>query len=173
MLYSTPAYPEDDFHFGDNAFLKILNFNLSGVFFRAEALGELTEKTWDQSDLAEKEVTRYMSIPGQATAYMLGRLEIISMRKKAEKELGEDFNIRDFHYQLLSQGSAPLTFLRSHIDRYIRCMKKELTGEVCDLILLTSPKDEDAKTQKESNIWEENIGDFEKQAPRPALKIYP
>ena len=56
--------------------------------------------TWDTGDFARKEIVRYMSDPGQATAYMLGRLEIIKMRKKAEKELGSKFNLKDFHYQV-------------------------------------------------------------------------
>lgn len=56
--------------------------------------------TWDTGDFARKEIVRYMSDPGQATAYMLGRLEIIKMRKKAEKELGFKFNLKDFHYQV-------------------------------------------------------------------------
>ena len=113
-----------------------------------------------------------MSIPGHATAYMLGRLEIIRMRKKAERELGKHFNIRDFHYQLLSQGSAPIAYLRSHIDRYIRCVKKELTGEICDLILLRSGKEEDDKAQNE-NYMNANKGDDKERAPRPPLKLYP
>ncbi len=56
--------------------------------------------TWDTGDFARKEIVRYMSDPGQAVAYMLGRLEIIKIRKKAEKELGSNFNLKDFHYQV-------------------------------------------------------------------------
>ena len=111
--------------------------------FRSEALHKFLESTWDHSDFLEKEITRYMSIPGQATAYMLGRLAIIRMRQKAEKELGELFDIQDFHYQLLSQGSSPLDYLHGHIDRYIRCIKEELKGEICDLILLKTKNKED------------------------------
>ena len=57
--------------------------------------------TWDTGDFARKEIVRYMSDPGQATAYMLGRLELIKMRKKAEKELGKKFSLKEFHYQVL------------------------------------------------------------------------
>ena len=57
--------------------------------------------TWDTGDFARKEIVRYMSDPGQATAYMLGRLELIKMRQKATKELGKKFSLKDFHYQVI------------------------------------------------------------------------
>ena len=56
--------------------------------------------TWDTGDFARKEIVRYMSDPGQATAYMIGRLELIKMRQKATKELGKKFNLKEFHYQV-------------------------------------------------------------------------
>lgn len=90
---------------------------------------------WDTSDFAVKEVTRYQSDPGQATAYMLGRLALIQLRNKTEKALGKRFSLQDFHYQVLSQGSAPLSFLQSHIDRYIKCMNKDLGEEECSYVL--------------------------------------
>lgn len=90
---------------------------------------------WDTSDFAVKEVTRYQSDPGQATAYMLGRLALMKLRNKTEKALGEKFSLQDFHYQVLSQGSAPLSFLQSHIDRYIKCVNKDLGEEECSYIL--------------------------------------
>jgi hypothetical protein len=89
---------------------------------------------WDTSDFAVKEVTRYQSDPGQATAYMLGRLALIKLRKKAEKELGSKFSLKDFHYQVLKQGSAPLEFLNSHIGRYIKCVKGILDNNACQYI---------------------------------------
>ncbi|KAK3744963.1 hypothetical protein QZH41_008490, partial [Actinostola sp. cb2023] len=52
-----------------------------------QALKMFEDYAWDTSDFAVKEVTRYQSDPGQATAYMLGRLELIKMRRKAEKSL--------------------------------------------------------------------------------------
>lgn len=90
---------------------------------------------WDTSDFAVKEVTRYQSDPGQATAHMLGRLALMQLRNNTEKALGEKFSLQDFHYQVLSQGSAPLSFLQSHIDRYIKCVNKDLGEEECSYIL--------------------------------------
>lgn len=90
---------------------------------------------WDTSDFAVKEVTRYQSDPGQATAYMLGRLALIQLRNKTETALGKKFSLQDFHYQVLSQGSAPLSFLQSHIDRYIKCATGVLGDEECSYVL--------------------------------------
>ena len=89
---------------------------------------------WDNTDLADKEVTRYQSNPGQATAYMIGQLDIWSFRNKTEKALGKNFSFKEFHYQALSQGSSPLSYLQSHIDKYIAC-KQNSKKEGCDLIL--------------------------------------
>lgn len=103
---------------------------------------------WDTSDFAVKEVTRYQSDPGQATAYMLGRLALIQLRNKTETALGKKFSLQDFHYQVLSQGSAPLSFLQSHIDRYIKCMTGDLGEEECSYVLkpVKSSKTARAKT---------------------------
>ncbi len=65
------------------------------------------------------EVDRYIAWPGQACAYYLGELEILELRARAEKELGADFDLRNFHDQVLSLGSVPLSVLRSEIERFI------------------------------------------------------
>lgn len=65
------------------------------------------------------EVNRYISWPGQALSYKLGELKIWELRKKAESELGEKFDLRAFHDALLSNGSVTLGVLESVIDRYI------------------------------------------------------
>ena len=46
-------------------------------------------------------MTRYQDWPGQATAYMVGRLRIIEARKLANDALGKEFNLKDFHYQVM------------------------------------------------------------------------
>lgn len=76
---------------------------------------------WDTSDGAEKEVTRYQSDPGQATAYMIGQLQIMKLRDEAKQKLGNKFNLKDFHFYLLAQGSSPLSYLIESNDRYIEC----------------------------------------------------
>jgi len=65
------------------------------------------------------EVDRYIAWPGQALAYKMGELTIWELRAKAEKELGDDFDIRTFHDAILVEGGLPLEMLRDQIDRYI------------------------------------------------------
>jgi uncharacterized protein (DUF885 family) len=70
------------------------------------------------------EVDRYISWPGQALSYKLGELQIWKLRKKAEKALGEQFDLREFHDALLSNGALPLAMVETEIDRYIALNKK-------------------------------------------------
>jgi len=65
------------------------------------------------------EVERYIAIPSQALAYKVGALKIQELRKKAEALLGADFDIREFHAQVLDTGSLPLPVLEAKIDRWI------------------------------------------------------
>lgn len=116
----------------NNPIVKLL-FSL--FLLRTQALSLFEQYAWDISDFAVKEVTRYQSDPGQATAYMLGRLALIELRNKTKNALKDKFSLQDFHYQVLSQGSAPLSFLQSHIDRYIKCMTGALGKEECSYVL--------------------------------------
>ena len=68
---------------------------------------------------ATAEVERYIVIPSQALAYKIGALTIQRLCKKAESELGDKFDIRDFHAQVLMTGALPLTILEQKIDRWI------------------------------------------------------
>ncbi|XP_028399408.1 uncharacterized protein LOC114522845 [Dendronephthya gigantea] len=102
---------------------------------RDEALQLFDQFAWDSTDFAVKELTRYQSCPGQATAYMIGRLTIMELREKTKRELGEKFSLKDFHYQVLSQGNGPLSFLRKYIEKYIDCVKKDLKTALCQSIL--------------------------------------
>jgi uncharacterized protein (DUF885 family) len=68
---------------------------------------------------ATSEVERYIAIPSQATAYKVGSMTIQRLRAKAEAELGEAFDIREFHTQLLDTGALPLTILEAKIDGWI------------------------------------------------------
>lgn len=69
------------------------------------------------------EVQRYFVSPGQATAYKIGMIKILELRKKAQSELGDKFDIRAFHDQILGGGSVPLPVLELIIDRWINKMK--------------------------------------------------
>ncbi|MFS4492036.1 DUF885 domain-containing protein [Maribacter sp. 2308TA10-17] len=65
------------------------------------------------------ETDRYISWPGQALSYKIGELKIRELRKKAELELGSDFDIRDFHEVILGQGTVTLAILEHRINNYI------------------------------------------------------
>lgn len=65
------------------------------------------------------EIERYMVWPGQATSYKVGQLTILALRKKAEETLGDQFDIRAFHTQLLEDGAMPLALLEKKIDKWI------------------------------------------------------
>jgi uncharacterized protein (DUF885 family) len=71
------------------------------------------------------EIDRYIGWPGQAVSYKIGELKIKELRKKAEDALGENFNIRDFHDNILMNGSILMSSLEKVIDNYIRDSKSE------------------------------------------------
>ena len=71
------------------------------------------------------EIDRYIVWPGQATAYMIGKLKIEDLRAKAEAELGDDFDIRTFHDTVIANGSVPLSILEELVDTYILDTKSE------------------------------------------------
>lgn len=66
-----------------------------------------------------KEVERYFNNPGQATSYMIGQLKILELRDRARDQLGERFDIRDFHAVVLENGAVPLDVLEELVDAYI------------------------------------------------------
>ncbi len=72
---------------------------------------------------AVAEAERYMAIPGQALAYKVGQMTISRLRAQAEKELGAKFDIREFHDQVLKDGSLPMSVLEAKIDRWIASKK--------------------------------------------------
>jgi len=68
---------------------------------------------------AVAEAERFMAIPGQALAYKVGQLKIREIRDKAEATLGDKFNVKDFHTEVLKDGAMPLSMLEAKIDRWV------------------------------------------------------
>jgi uncharacterized protein (DUF885 family) len=71
-----------------------------------------------------KAMERYAVFPGQATAYMVGRLKILELRDRAEAALGKRFDIRDFHDVVLKTGAVPLDILEENVDAWIARVKQ-------------------------------------------------
>jgi uncharacterized protein (DUF885 family) len=90
---------------------------------RDQAIDYMMTHTAENRQAVENEVDRYIGWPGQATAYMLGNLEIRRLREMAQRELGTRFDIRTFHDKVLENGSVPLPFLRENIERWIAAEK--------------------------------------------------
>ena len=86
---------------------------------RDDAINLFIENTAKSQLDIENEVDRYIAWPGQALAYKIGQLKILELRTKAEKELGNEFDIKDFHHEVLKRGSLPLNILETYINEWI------------------------------------------------------
>lgn len=69
------------------------------------------------------EIERYMANPGQALSYKIGQLKILELRHKAEKQLGDKFDIAEFHNQVLETGCIPLQLLDNKMSIWIEAQK--------------------------------------------------
>lgn len=86
---------------------------------REQAIQYSLENEADSEAGIIAEIERYMATPGQALSYKIGQLKIRELRNKAEEALGDDFNVGDFHDQVLNSGSLPLVLLEEKIDNWI------------------------------------------------------
>ncbi len=87
---------------------------------RGQAIDYMEQNTALSRHNIVAEVDRYISWPGQALAYKMGELKIRELRTLAEHELGERFDIRQFHDVVLGSGAVPLTVLEENVVRYIK-----------------------------------------------------
>lgn len=86
---------------------------------RQQAIDYLANNTALSLHNVQTEIDRYISWPGQALSYKIGELTIKQLRLDAEKTLGQQFDLREFHDQILRNGSIPLDLLETIIHRYI------------------------------------------------------
>ena len=87
---------------------------------REEAIIYMMDNAGEVRSESESEIERYIVWPGQATSYMIGRIKIMELRERARAELGNRFNIKDFHSVVLMNGILPLTVLEALVDQYIK-----------------------------------------------------
>ena len=87
---------------------------------RAKAIEFLLTHTAQERTTAEAEIDRYIAQPGQATSYMIGRLELQRIRRNAERHLGQEFSISDFHDVVLANGMTPLDELARTVDDWLQ-----------------------------------------------------
>ena len=86
---------------------------------RKQAIDYMAERTALSLHEVESEIDRYITWPGQATAYKIGELRIRALRREAETALGENFDIRAFHDAVLANGSVPIAVLEDLVREWI------------------------------------------------------
>jgi uncharacterized protein (DUF885 family) len=99
----------------------------TGVHSEGWSRDQMVQYFHDHSNIDEpsiqSEVDRYIAWPSQALAYKIGQLKILELRARAQKALGDKFDIRGFHDQVLDGGALPLDVLEQRIDAWIAAQK--------------------------------------------------
>ena len=90
---------------------------------RAKAIQYYSDNTPNALSDAVKMVERHVVMPSQATAYKIGMLKILQLRQSAKTALGEGFDIRAFHDEILKYGPLPLNVLEAKIDAWVAAQK--------------------------------------------------
>jgi uncharacterized protein (DUF885 family) len=90
---------------------------------REKAIQYLVENTPNPEADSVKAIERYIALPGQATAYMIGKIKIMELREKAQAELGDKFDFRGFHDTVLKDGPVPLTILEDNVNKWVAASK--------------------------------------------------
>lgn len=86
---------------------------------REQAIAYVLDNQPVTPQVAEQRIERYMVVPGQALSYKIGEQKILELRKRAQEKLGNAFDIRDFHDEILKDGAMPLNILDDKINRWI------------------------------------------------------
>ena len=96
----------------------------TGIHFkrwtREEAMAYMKRVTGMSDTEVSTEIERYIVWPGQACSYKVGMLKILELREKAKQEMGESFDIKDFHSAVLDQGQPPLFIVEDLVGKMIR-----------------------------------------------------
>jgi uncharacterized protein (DUF885 family) len=92
---------------------------------KERAVAYMTDNSALSAANIEAEVNRYIADPGQALAYKIGELKIRELRARAERQLGDKFDLRRFHDAVLGQGAVPLDALEAQIEEWIAAEKSK------------------------------------------------
>ena len=90
---------------------------------RQQAIDYLLANTPNPENDAIKAIERYIVMPGQATAYKIGMIKILELRKDAKKRLGDKFDIREYHDVILASGAVPLDVLEERVNAWVESKK--------------------------------------------------
>ncbi len=90
---------------------------------REQAIAYSLENEAEAEEDIISEIERYMANPGQALSYKIGQLKLIELRAKATEALGDNFDVREFHNQVLETGCIPLQLLEDKIDAWVEASK--------------------------------------------------
>jgi uncharacterized protein (DUF885 family) len=90
---------------------------------REKAIQYLVDNTPNSQNDSTKAIERYIAMPGQATAYLIGKLKIMELRQKAMDDLGDKFDYSGFHDEILKDGPVPMAILEQKINKWIAAQK--------------------------------------------------
>jgi len=96
---------------------------------RERAMNFMTNNTALSTHNVKTEIDRYISWAGQALSYKIGEITIRNLRKKTEEQLGKNFDVREFHHQILKNGSVPLNVLEKQINEFIETTLVKMAEE--------------------------------------------
>jgi uncharacterized protein (DUF885 family) len=95
----------------------------TGIHAKGWTRQQVLDYMYENSAVAEAravaEAERFMAIPGQALAYKIGQLKIREIRDGAEQRLGDRFDVKAFHTEVLKDGAMPLSMLEAKLDRWV------------------------------------------------------
>ena len=93
-----------------------------------QSIAYMTDNTPMATDDIERQIKRYYVLPGQALSYKIGMLTILDLRQRAQDQLGDKFDIREFHDVVLKNGAMPMQVLTEVVDAYIETTQAASAG---------------------------------------------
>ncbi len=87
---------------------------------KEKAIQYLRDNTPNPEEDSRKAIERYIAMPGQATAYMIGKLKIVEIRERLRQELGDKFDIKGFHDEILKDGPVPMNVLEDKLNAWAK-----------------------------------------------------